>query len=53
MWTRPALEVAWTQQNVIIWSEFWPSQFATPGVPFCLARVTMSVVNVRVEDSCH
>lgn len=34
-------------------SEFWPSQFAKPDVPFCLAHVTISVVNIQVEDSCH
>lgn len=39
MWLRPALEVSWTQQNVTVWSDFWPSQFAKPGVPFCLAHV--------------
>lgn len=39
MWIRPALEVAWKRQNVIVRSEFWPSQFAKPDVPFCLAHV--------------
>lgn len=53
MWIRPALEVAWKQQNMIVCNEFWPSQFAKLDVSFCLAHVTISVVNVQVEDSCH
>lgn len=50
---RPALEVARNQQNVIVWSEFWPSQFAKTRVSFGLDQVTISVVTVQDEESCH
>lgn len=50
---RPALGVSGNQQNVIIWSDFWHSQFGKPGVPFCLSHVTTLVVTVQVEESWH
>lgn len=53
MWMRPALEVSWNPQNVIVCSDFWRSQFAKPGIPFCLAHLTILVVTVEVEESCH
>lgn len=53
IWIRSALEISWNQQNVIVWSDFWPSQFAKPGVPFCLAHLTISVVTVQDEESHH
>lgn len=53
IWRRPAFEISWNQQNVTVWSEFWPSQFAKPGVPFALAHGTISVITVQDEESHH
>lgn len=46
------MEISWYQQNVIVWSEFWPSPFAKPGVPFGLAHGTISVITVQ-DGECH